>query len=98
MLKQKIVILDIPLLLENRIDKKKDILIFVQSKKVRNFKKIRERENNFNSKLLRIYLEIFNCRLIIKRKNLIIVIINNFTNVSNVKKDISKNIKRRFYK
>ena len=30
---KKIVILDIPLLLENKIDKKADILIFVKSKK-----------------------------------------------------------------
>ena len=30
---KKIVILDIPLLLENKINKKKDILIYVQSKK-----------------------------------------------------------------
>ena len=31
--KSKIVILDIPLLLENKINSKKDILIFVDSKK-----------------------------------------------------------------
>ena len=30
---KKIVILDIPLLLENKINKKNDILVFVQSKK-----------------------------------------------------------------
>ena len=31
--KKKIVILDIPLLLENKINNKKDILVFVDSKK-----------------------------------------------------------------
>ena len=31
--KKKIVVLDIPLLLENKISKKKDFLVFVQSKK-----------------------------------------------------------------
>ncbi len=31
--KSKLIVLDIPLLLENKINKKKDILIFVQSKK-----------------------------------------------------------------
>ena len=36
---KKIVILDIPLLLENKINNKKDILIFVESKKKRYFKK-----------------------------------------------------------
>ena len=30
---KKIVILDIPLLLENKLNKKKDILVFVQSNK-----------------------------------------------------------------
>ena len=39
---KKVVILDIPLLLENRINKKNDILIFVQSKKFRYFKKIKK--------------------------------------------------------
>ena len=41
---KKIVILDIPLLLENKINKKDDILIFVQSKKMRYFKKIKKKE------------------------------------------------------
>ena len=31
---KKIIILDIPLLIENRINKKNDILVFIQSKKV----------------------------------------------------------------
>ena len=31
--KKKIVVLDIPLLLENKINKKKDILVFVESRK-----------------------------------------------------------------
>ena len=31
---KKIIVLDIPLLLENKINKKSDILIFVDSKKV----------------------------------------------------------------
>ena len=31
---EKIIVLDIPLLLENKINKKKDILVFVQSKKL----------------------------------------------------------------
>ena len=48
--KKKIVILDIPLLLENKINKKKDILVFVQSKKVEILKRLRKREN-FNLKI-----------------------------------------------
>ena len=35
-IKKKIVILDIPLLIENKINKKNDIIIFVQAKKKRN--------------------------------------------------------------
>ncbi len=48
---KKVVILDIPLLLENKINKKNDILIFVESKKSDILKKLKKREN-FNSKLL----------------------------------------------
>ena len=39
---KKIVVLDIPLLLENKINTKKDILVFVESKKVEVLKKLRE--------------------------------------------------------
>ncbi len=39
----KIIILDIPLFLENKINNKSDILIFVQSKKKRCFKKIKKK-------------------------------------------------------
>ncbi len=88
--KQKIVILDIPLLLENRIDKKKDILIFVQSKKSEILKRLRRR-NNFNSKLLNIFRNI-QLSLDYKKKKSHFVIINNFTNVS-VKKDIRRILK-----
>jgi dephospho-CoA kinase len=42
---KKIVILDIPLLLENNINKKNDILIFVQSKKIEIFKRLKKRKN-----------------------------------------------------
>ena len=47
---KKIVILDIPLLLENKINKKKDILVFVESKKLDILKRLKKR-NNFNKKL-----------------------------------------------
>ena len=42
---KKYVILDIPLLLENKINKKNDILIFVQSKKSEVLKRLRKRKN-----------------------------------------------------
>ena len=47
---RKIVILDIPLLLENKINNKKDILIFVESKKAEVLKRLKKRKN-FSSKL-----------------------------------------------
>jgi len=49
---KKIVILDIPLLLENKINKKKDILVFVESKKSDIFKRLKKRDN-FNKQLFR---------------------------------------------
>ena len=48
---KKIVVLDIPLLLENKINRKNDILIFVKSKKLDISKKLKKRKN-FNKKLL----------------------------------------------
>ena len=50
--KEKIIILDIPLLLENKINKKKDILIFVDSKKTQILKRLKKRKN-FNEILLK---------------------------------------------
>ena len=41
----KIVVLDIPLLLENNINKKNDILVFVQSKNSDIKKKLKKRKN-----------------------------------------------------
>ena len=49
---KKIIILDISLLLENNINKKNDILIFVQSKRSEIFKRLKKRKN-FNRKLLK---------------------------------------------
>ena len=49
---KKIIVLDIPLLLENKINKKKDILVFVESKKSDIFKRLKKR-NNFNKQLFR---------------------------------------------
>ncbi len=49
--KKKIVILDIPLLLENKINRKKDILVFVESKKSDIQKRLKKRIN-YNKELL----------------------------------------------
>ena len=47
---KKFVVLDVPLLLENKLNKKGDILIFVDSKKSDILKKLKKRKN-FNKKL-----------------------------------------------
>ena len=47
---KKIVILDVPLLLENKIDNKTDILIFIDSKNSDINKRLKKREN-FNYQL-----------------------------------------------
>ena len=48
---KKFVILDIPLLLENKINKKEDILVYVKSKKSSILKRLKKRKN-FNLRLL----------------------------------------------
>ena len=48
---KKIVIMDIPLLLENKLNNKKDILIFVESKKVDIEKRLKKRKS-FNRQLI----------------------------------------------
>ena len=74
---KKIVILDIPLLLENNINKKRDILIFVQSKQSEIIKKLKKR-NNFNQKLFNRFKKI-QLPLGYKKKKAQFVIKNNFT-------------------
>ena len=84
---KKIIILDIPLLLENKINKKNDILIFVKSKKSDILKRLKKRRN-FNPKLLSKFKNI-QLPLDYKKKKSQFVIKNNFTN-----KSVSKSIKK----
>ena len=84
---KKIVILDIPLLLENKINKKNDILIFVKSKKSDISKKLKKRKN-FNPKLLSKFKNI-QLPPDYKKKKSQFVIKNNFTN-----KPVNRSIKR----
>ncbi len=73
---KKIVVLDIPLLLENKINKKKDILIFVESKKSEILKRLKKRKN-FNTKLFNNFKKI-QLSLDFKRKKSQFIIKNNF--------------------
>ena len=73
---KKFVVLDVPLLLENKINKKKDILIFVESKKSEILKRLRKRKN-FNMKILNNFQKI-QLSLDLKRKKSQFTIKNNF--------------------
>jgi dephospho-CoA kinase len=86
-LNKKIVILDIPLLLENKINKKKDVLIFIQSKKIEIYKRLKKRKN-FNVKL---YKKFKDNQLSpdYKRKKAQFIIKNDFT-----KKSVKTNIRK----
>jgi len=83
---KKFVILDIPLLLENKINKKKDILIFIHSKKSDVLKKLRKRKN-FNQKLINQFSKI-QLSLDYKKKKSKFIIKNDFT-----KKTVEKYVK-----
>ena len=74
--KKKIVILDIPLLLENKINKKNDILVFVQSRKLDILKRL-EKRVNFNEKLISKFKNI-QLPLDYKKKKSKFIIKNNF--------------------
>ena len=77
---KKIIILDIPLLLENKINKKDDILVFVDSKKTDIQKNLRKRKN-YNLKLLKKFKSI-QLPLHYKRKKSRFIIKNKFTKKS----------------
>ena len=87
---KKIVILDIPLLLENKINKKKDILVYIESRKIDILRRLKKRKN-FNSILLKKFKKI-QLPLAYKRKNSRFIIKNEFTKKS-VKDDIKKILK-----
>ena len=74
---KKFVILDIPLLLENRINKKEDVLVYVQSKKSSISKNLKKRKN-FNLKLLKKFKAI-QLPISYKRKMSNFIIKNAFT-------------------
>ena len=76
--KSKLVVLDIPLLLENKINKKKDILIFIHSNKTEISKRLKKRQN-FNLKIVNRFRKI-QLPLDYKRKKSNFIIKNNFTN------------------
>ena len=85
--KKKIVILDIPLFIENKIFKKNDILIFVDSKKKDINKRIKKRVN-YNVNLINMFRKI-QLNLSYKKKKSHFIIKNTFTKIP-VKNSIRK--------
>ena len=78
--KSKIIILDIPLLLENKINTKDDLLIYVQSKKSKVLERLKKRKN-FNQILLDKFKTI-QLPIIYKKKKSDYIIKNDFTKKS----------------
>ena len=75
--KNKIIVLDIPLLIENKLYNKKDILIFVKSNQNKVINRLRKRKN-YNKKILS-NLRKNQANLLKKRKLANYVVDNNFS-------------------
>ena len=88
--KRKLVILDIPLLLENNLNKKNDILVYVETRKIDILRALKKRKN-FNPEVLKKFKKI-QLPLVYKKKNSRFIIKNKFTKKS-VKDEISKILK-----
>ena len=74
--KSKIIILDIPLLIENKLYNKKDILIFVKSNQNKVINRLKKRKN-YNKKIL-LNLKKNQANLLKKRKLANYIVDNNF--------------------
>jgi dephospho-CoA kinase len=88
--RKRFVILDIPLLLENKINKKKDILVYVESGKIDILRNLKKRKN-FNVKILNKFKKI-QLPLAYKKRNSTFIIKNKFTQKS-VKNGVKKILK-----
>ena len=83
--RRKLVILDIPLLIENNLNKKKDILVFIESKKSQINSRLKKRKN-FNKKIIK-NLRKLQKKLSYKKKLSNYIIKNDFK-LLNVKKRV----------
>ena len=81
---KKFIVLDIPLLIENKLNKKNDILIFVDAKK-KEIKKRLKKRHHINTKILKK----FQLPIEIKKKKANFIVKNNFRDNS-----VKKNVKR----
>ena len=88
---KKFVILDIPLLMENKINKKSDILIFVDAKKKEINKRLKKR-SNINLKIVKKFKRL-QLPIEFKKKQSDFTIKNNFIN-NFTKKNVKKILKK----
>jgi len=88
---KKFVILDIPLLIENKINKKNDILIFVNAKKKEINKRLKKRPN-VNLKIIK-KLKKIQLPVEIKKNQAHFIIKNDFRNNS-IKKNVKQVLKK----
>ena len=88
---KKILILDIPLLIENKINKKNDVIIFIRAKKREIDKRIKKR-NNYNEKIIRKFKKL-QLPVELKKKKADYIINNNFR-VNDVKKSVKNILKK----
>jgi len=84
---KKFIVLDIPLLIENKINKKNDIIIFIDPKKKEMKKRLKERYKK-NYKILKKFKK-FQLPVEIKRAKSDFIIKNNFTR-NNAKNNVKK--------
>ena len=84
---KKLVILDIPLLMENKINKKNDILIFVDAKKKEINKRLKKKLN-INSEIVEKFKKL-QLPVELKKQQSDFIIKNNFRNNS-IKKNVKK--------
>ena len=92
--KKKAIVLDIPLYLENKLNKKRDIIIYVDAKQNLINKRLRER-SNYNKKLLQKFKKI-QLKSNLKKKKSNYKIANNFN--SQVLKKAVNNLKFKILK
>ena len=81
------VILDVPLLIENKLNKKKDILIFIKSNQSNILKRLKKR-TNFNKKVLKSLKK--NQSSVLEKKKLSNYVVDNNYSPNIMKKKINK--------
>ena len=84
---KKFVVLDIPLLIENKLNRKNDILIFIDAKKKEINKRLKKR-SNFNLKVVKKFKKL-QLPVEFKKQKSDFIIKNNFKNNS-IKKNVKK--------